>query len=151
VGSIARTSRDIKPTPGVTPPPGAAAPASASAHVGAVAVTSTSRNSRCASTSGRRVSWTGPNVSTLSPSTTFTAPIRGDLAGLFIAHKAELGLADRADAEIKTRIDDIIWHLWQRVALAVHGGDDIFLQRFGWLIGAFQRLDAGECVAPLDG
>jgi hypothetical protein len=33
----------------------------------------------------------------------------------------------------------------------VHTNDATFIERFGWLIDAFQRLNADERVVPLDG
>jgi hypothetical protein len=70
--------------------------------------------------------------------------VRADLARLFITHKADPDLVDCNDAEIVARVDDIAWHLWQRVALAILTPDAAFIERFGWLCDAMARLHADQ-------
>jgi hypothetical protein len=76
--------------------------------------------------------------------------VRDELCRLLIARKADLGLSDRADTEIEARIDDIVLFLAARVGAAQITGDQRFMERFGWLIEAFQRLDEGDRTVPLD-
>jgi hypothetical protein len=73
--------------------------------------------------------------------------VRAELCRLFIARKADLGLAARDDAEIVARIDDITLHLAARVGAAQMAGDERFIERFAWVIEAFDRLDAGKRVS----
>jgi len=77
--------------------------------------------------------------------------VQAELARFFIARKAALGLGDRADSEIMEQADEIALYLAARIGMAQMTGDDRFLQRFGWLVRAFQRLDRGERVVGLDG
>jgi hypothetical protein len=76
--------------------------------------------------------------------------VRAELCRLFIARKADLGLAARNDAEIVARIDDITLYLAARLGAAQMTGDQLFIERFGWLIEAFDRLDAMQPVSRLD-
>jgi hypothetical protein len=72
--------------------------------------------------------------------------VPAELCRLIIARKADLGLADRDDAEITARIDDIVLFLAGRIGMAQMTGNHRFIERFGWLIEAFDRLDAGQRV-----
>jgi hypothetical protein len=79
------------------------------------------------------------------------APIRADLARLYLAHKYELSMADWPDDEIVARTSDISAAL---VALTMHArqnGDQAWLDRHAWFLAACTRLlDDGDAVR-LDG
>ena len=76
---------------------------------------------------------------------------RGELARLFVQHKAELGLAVRDDFEIVARVDDIAWHLWQRAALAAHTRQGkAFSHRWPWVVEVLWRLNEGQQSVPMD-
>jgi hypothetical protein len=76
--------------------------------------------------------------------------VRGELARLFVLHKRDLGLAGRDDIEIVQRVDDIAYYVLIRVGAAMIEGDSAFLDKFGWLIGAFERLESGLRAADCD-
>jgi hypothetical protein len=69
---------------------------------------------------------------------------------MFVERKADIGLAERDDAEIVARIDDLALYLAARIGEAQMTGNSAFLQRFAWLIEAFDRLDAVQPVSRLD-
>ena len=50
-------------------------------------------------------------------------PVRGELARLLIAHKADIGLADRGDAVIVERVDDIAGFMFERHCRALLAND----------------------------
>ena len=77
--------------------------------------------------------------------------VQSELARLYIAKKRDLGMAGRSDEEIAARTGDITLFLAARVGAAQATNDDRFLQRFRWLVAAFERLDKGERVVGLDG
>ena len=78
------------------------------------------------------------------------APIRAELCRLLVAKKRALGMGDRDDAEIIERADDIVWFLVARIGKAQAANDDAFLQRYRWLVAAFERLDQGKRIVGLD-
>src|SRR5262249_47931008 len=68
------------------------------------------------------------------------APIRADLARLFIAHKAELGIADWADDKV---VDQVSWIASALIAcgmVALQRGDQAWLERHAWF---------GEAIEPI--
>lgn len=77
-------------------------------------------------------------------------PVRGELARLFMMHKADLGLADRPDVDIVARVDDIMVFMMQRHGNALLANDTAWLNCFRWFSGACDRLAADERTLPLD-
>jgi hypothetical protein len=77
--------------------------------------------------------------------------IHSELCRLYIAKRHDLGMADRTDEEIAARTGDITLFLAARVGMAQASGDDAFLQRYRWLVAAFERLDQGKRIVGLDG
>jgi hypothetical protein len=77
---------------------------------------------------------------TTDPAAPEFAPIRAELARLFIAKKADLGMSSRDDAEIAARVDDVAFYLVSRIGAARALSDSRFLDRFAWL---FERHITG--------
>lgn len=77
--------------------------------------------------------------------------VHSEIARLLIAKKRSLGLADRDDAEIAARTGDIVLYLASRIGIAQMEGDARFLNEFGWVIRAFEKLDRGERIVGFDG
>jgi hypothetical protein len=79
------------------------------------------------------------------------APIRADLARLYLAHKTELKLDDVADAEIVANVNAITQALMIAGTQATQRGDRAWMERHRWFGEAVQRLFADLPAAPLDG
>ena len=79
------------------------------------------------------------------------APIRADLARLFIQHKADMDMRDWPDDAIIARTSDITAALIGLTMHARQNGDDAWLDRHAWFLAACTRLlDDGDAVR-LDG
>jgi hypothetical protein len=78
------------------------------------------------------------------------APIRADLARLFIVHKPELRL-DWPDAEIVARVDDIAAALMVASMDAVVHDDQAWMARHRWFAEAVERLFRDQPAVALDG
>ena len=79
------------------------------------------------------------------------APIRADLARLFIARKVELGIADWADDKV---VDQVNWIASALIAcgmVALQRGDQAWLERHAWFSEAVERLFDDHPAVPLDG
>ena len=79
------------------------------------------------------------------------APIRADLARLFIQHKADLGLKDWTDDKV---IDQATWIASALIGcgmVALQRGDEAWLARHAWFSEACERLFADHATVPLDG
>jgi hypothetical protein len=88
---------------------------------------------------------------TLDPNDPQFAPVRADLARLFIEHKAELGLAAWSDEAIVSEVNLIASSL---IAAGIHAadrGDAGWLERHRWFGEAFERQFKGELAVPLNG
>jgi hypothetical protein len=68
------------------------------------------------------------------------AGIRGELARLFIKHKAELQFTDWTDEQIAERVADITAALIGCGQVAVQRGDTAWLDRHRWFRDAFARM-----------
>ena len=79
------------------------------------------------------------------------APIRADLARLYIARKADLGLLDWTDAQLVERVDDVTSALMACSMDAVERGDEAWLERHRWFGEACERLLDGLRATGLDG
>lgn len=78
--------------------------------------------------------------------------MRGELARLFIQHKAKLGLPDTDDAQIARGTDEITWLLISRRAqYEREGRGEEFDSKFGWFTEALDRLMADQPATRLDG
>jgi hypothetical protein len=74
------------------------------------------------------------------------APIRGELARLYIAHALDLGLGGCTDTEIV-----ITAALIGCCQVALQRGDRAWLDRHHWFGEACERLFNSQQVVPLDG
>jgi hypothetical protein len=79
------------------------------------------------------------------------APIRADLARLYIVHHGHLGLAPGNDAWIIEHVDLITFTLYRAFIEARKRNDDVFLARIEWWRRACGRLFDDEPAMPLDG
>ena len=79
-------------------------------------------------------------------------PVRGELARLFIRHKSDLGLADRPDADIVARVDDLMAFMLERHAHAMLAGDAgrAWLDRYAWFAEACDRLQRDQPAVTMD-
>jgi hypothetical protein len=79
------------------------------------------------------------------------AVVRGELARLFIEHKADMGMGDHPDAYFVEHVNDVAATL---VFLSVHAldhGDEAWLARHEWFRQACNRLDHDQPAVKLDG
>ena len=79
------------------------------------------------------------------------APIRGQLARVFVEHKADMGFPDATDARIVEHVDDIGAVL---IALTEHAtkiDDRVWLRRHIWWRLLAHQLRNELPTAPLDG
>jgi len=77
--------------------------------------------------------------------------VRDDLARLFTAHKASLGMLDWSDEQIVAQTNDIVGAL---IACGIHAtahGDQAWMERHQWFGEAVERLLADQHAVPLDG
>jgi hypothetical protein len=79
------------------------------------------------------------------------APIRADLARLFLEHKAELGLGGWTDDQIVAKVSDITAALFGCGQVALQRGDTEWLDRHRWFSDACTRLFVDQPAVPLDG
>ena len=87
----------------------------------------------------------------LDPNAPEFAPIRGELARLFIQHKVDLCLADWADAQVIERVDDIANALMRCDIIALQQGNAVWLERFRWFAEACERLFDDQPATRLNG
>jgi len=80
-------------------------------------------------------------------------PVRGELARLFITHKADLGLAERPDADIIARVDDVAALMMESHGRALLAGDAgrEWLGRYAWFGEACDRLYIGQSADTMNG
>jgi hypothetical protein len=88
---------------------------------------------------------------TVHPDAAEFAGIRADLARLFIAHKADMGMGGYPDAYFVERTNDVTAVLWVLSQHAIDHGDWDWLRRHRWWIQAAIRLHHGEATTALDG
>ena len=79
------------------------------------------------------------------------APIRGDLARLYIAHKGDLGLLDWTDAQLVEHVDDVTAALIGCGRVAMQRGDEAWLERHRWFAEACERLFSDLPATRLNG
>ena len=87
----------------------------------------------------------------LDPNDPEFADVRADLARLFIAHKADLGMANQPDADIARNVNTIAAALMQLGVHALEHNDTAWLERHQWFAEASEHMFAGHHGAPLDG
>ena len=79
------------------------------------------------------------------------AAIRGDLARLFILHKAELGKAEWHDEAIVAETNNIMTALMAASTHALAHNDQAWLERHRWFGEALDRLFRDQPATRLDG
>jgi hypothetical protein len=79
------------------------------------------------------------------------APIRADLARLYMRHRVDLGLALASDQSLVANTDNITATLWCLSKHALDHNDVSWLRRHRWWIRAAISLHHGECTTALDG
>jgi hypothetical protein len=79
------------------------------------------------------------------------APIRADLARLFILHKAELGMTEWRDEAIVAETNKIMSALMTATTHALAHNDQAWLERHRWFSEALERLFADQPAVKLDG
>jgi hypothetical protein len=78
-------------------------------------------------------------------------PIGGELARAFIAHKADMGMAERSDEWIVAHVDDVCAVLTTLTEHAVAIDDRLWLRRYVWWRALAYALSNGKPGTPLDG
>jgi hypothetical protein len=78
------------------------------------------------------------------------APVRAELARLYIRHSADMAL-DLSDEELIARTSEITNLLFALTHHARLRDDQAWLARHRWFIDACERLIDDERAAPLDG
>ena len=79
------------------------------------------------------------------------APIRADLARLFILHKAELGMAEWRDEAIVAETNNIMAALMAASTHALAHDDQAWIERHRWFGEALDRLFRDQPATRLDG
>jgi hypothetical protein len=79
------------------------------------------------------------------------AGIRGELARLFVAHKADLGMAAASDEFIVEHVVTIARTVMSITNAALATNDEAWMERNRWWVEAGARLSNDESAAPLDG
>ena len=79
------------------------------------------------------------------------APIRSDLARLYLRHRVDLGLALATDEWIVAHVNDITAVFWTLSRHALDHGNVGWLRKYRWWIQAAIALHHGERATALDG
>lgn len=87
----------------------------------------------------------------LDPAAAEFAAIRADLGRLYLAHKAELGMAEFTDDYVIEHIDDITAMMIGLGQAALQNDARAWLERHAWFTDATTRLFADQPATTLDG
>jgi hypothetical protein len=87
----------------------------------------------------------------LDPNDAEFASVRGELTRLFLAHKADLGMADHPDSFIVDNVNRIAGAIMACGTIAMDRGNEAWLERHRWFSDAAARLFADGKAVPLDG
>ena len=77
--------------------------------------------------------------------------VRAELTRLFLAHKADLGMADHPDSFIVDNVSRIAGAIMAAGQVAMDRGDEAWLDRHKWFSDAAARLFGGCRAVPLNG